>query len=107
MPVDKAIFYDFDPTSNWCGLFDRYLEPQKAWYAFKAYGEMRYESSFRAQAEADTGYIIASVGKGRNTVIYSSFRENIKKLDNLINILAVLDENEEIDAGEVTLKRLT
>jgi len=34
------------------------------------------------------------------------FYENIKNLDNLINILAVLDEDEEINAGEVNLKRL-
>lgn len=36
-----------------------------------------------------------------------NFRENIKELDNLINILAVLEEDEEIDAGEVLLKRVT
>lgn len=36
-----------------------------------------------------------------------TFKENIKGLDNLVNILAVLDEDEEIDAGEVTLKRVT
>ncbi len=36
-----------------------------------------------------------------------TFRENINKLDNLINILAILEEDEEINAGEVTLKRLT
>jgi hypothetical protein len=35
-----------------------------------------------------------------------TFRENINKLDNLINILAILEEDEEINAGEVTLKRL-
>lgn len=35
-----------------------------------------------------------------------TFYENINKLDNLINILAVLDEDEEINAGEVNLKRL-
>ena len=35
-----------------------------------------------------------------------AFYENIKKLDNLINILAVLDEDEEINAGEVNLQRL-
>lgn len=34
------------------------------------------------------------------------FYENIKQLDNLINILAVLDEDEEINAGEVNLRRL-
>lgn len=34
------------------------------------------------------------------------FYENIKSLDNLINILAVLDENEQINAGEVNLERL-
>ena len=35
------------------------------------------------------------------------FKENILKLDNLINILAVLDEDEEIVAGELTLKRIS
>lgn len=34
------------------------------------------------------------------------FLENVKKLDNLVNILAVLDEGESINAGEVTLERL-
>lgn len=43
----------------------------------------------------------------KSTKETETFRENIKKLDNLINILAVLDEDEEINAGEVTLKRLT
>lgn len=34
------------------------------------------------------------------------FYNYIKGLDNLINILAVLDEHEEINAGEVNIKRL-
>lgn len=34
------------------------------------------------------------------------FKKNIQKLKNLINILAILDENQNIDAGEVELYRL-
>lgn len=38
---------------------------------------------------------------------WETFRENIIELDNLINILAVLEEDEEINAGELTLKRIS
>ncbi len=37
---------------------------------------------------------------------WETFTKNIKKLTNLINILASLDENENIDAGELTLYRI-
>ncbi len=37
---------------------------------------------------------------------WETFTKNIKKLTNLINILASLDENENIDAGEMTLYRI-
>ena len=38
---------------------------------------------------------------------WETFRENIIELDNLINLLAVLEEDEEINAGELTLKRIS
>ena len=38
---------------------------------------------------------------------WEMFRENIIGLDNLINLLAVLEEDEEINAGELSLKRLS
>ncbi|MBQ2653131.1 MAG: hypothetical protein IJF83_06205 [Methanobrevibacter sp.] len=38
---------------------------------------------------------------------WEAFQENIINLDNLINLLAVLEEDEEINAGELTLKRIS
>ena len=35
------------------------------------------------------------------------FKENINKLDNLINILAILEDDEEIAAGDLCLKRIS
>ena len=38
---------------------------------------------------------------------WETFTGHIKKLDNLVNILAVLEETESIDGGEVILERLS
>lgn len=75
LPVDKAIYYDFDPNGRWCALFSPYYEPQKPWYALKAYGEMLFNQEYRAVARCDSGYIIAAKGKEQNSVIYSNFRK--------------------------------
>lgn len=55
--------------------------------------------------EGDLKHILPEPKNMNNTL--ETFRENVKKLDNLINILAVLEEDEEIDAGEITLKRVS
>ncbi len=73
LPVDKAIYYDFDPNSRWCSLFDEFYEPQKPYYALKAYGEILSKSSYRAFAESDVGCIIASKGDTCLHALYSNF----------------------------------
>ncbi len=39
-PVDAAAYYDAQPTSSYCGLFDLQGRPQPAWAAFEAFGEL-------------------------------------------------------------------
>ena len=74
LPIDKGIYYDFDPSTVWCGLFDRYLEPTKTYYAFKNYGKMLQSSDCRVFAETEKGLIIASMGKKKAEVLFSNFR---------------------------------
>ncbi|CAG7618385.1 hypothetical protein ACFQI7_02755 [Paenibacillus allorhizosphaerae] len=40
LPVDAANYYDGQPTALFCGLFDYYGVPQKAYYAFEAFHEL-------------------------------------------------------------------
>ena len=88
LPIDKSILYDFDPDNNLCPLFNKYYEPQKAYYAFREYGAMLNDSYSRAYATIDKGYIIASTGNHINTVIYSSFREKRADIDFIFPRLA-------------------
>ncbi|MBN1247781.1 MAG: hypothetical protein JXC32_08990 [Anaerolineae bacterium] len=39
-PVDVATYYDGQPSSLYCGIFDYYGVPQKAFYAFKAFNQL-------------------------------------------------------------------
>ncbi len=79
--VAKACFYDAEPNiSPWCAISDRFGNPQKPFYAFKAYGEI-----FRAGNEiytvceempgyADSGiYAIAAQGREEYYILISSF----------------------------------
>ena len=112
LPIDKGNYYDFDPNSGFCGLFDRYLEPTKTYYAFKNYGQMLKYSDCRAFAETEKGYIIASNGKEKAEVLFSNFRGesdiaefNCKGLSNFKKVTAyVIDENstdEKVYEGEI------
>lgn len=76
LPIDKGIFYDFDPISNWCGLFDHFFGPTKTYYSFKNYGIMLKNSLYRAAANADEGYVIASKSLNIAECIFSNFRGN-------------------------------
>ena len=37
LPIDIANYYDGQPSALFCGIFDYYGVPQKAYYAFKAF----------------------------------------------------------------------
>lgn len=74
LPINKGIFYDFDPSSVWCSLFSRFYEPTKTYYAFKNYGDLLKNSEYRASAEIDKGKIIASMGKNTAEILISNFR---------------------------------
>jgi hypothetical protein len=39
--VDIATCYDGQPSSTWCAVFDRYGNPEKSFYSFIAYDELR------------------------------------------------------------------
>jgi hypothetical protein len=51
LPIDIAAYYDGQPKSTFCGLFDIYAIPQKTYYAFKAYGELYKNDRERVQVD--------------------------------------------------------
>ena len=79
--VTGANFYDAQPyLSAWCSISDRFGNPEKPFYAFKAYGEMYkagrevYSVCEEAAGYAHSGiYSLAAEGKDALYVLISSF----------------------------------
>ena len=79
--VSRACYYDAQPyLSAWCGISDRFGNPQKPFYAFKAYGEVYraqkqvYSACHKAEGFAHSGiYALAAEGKDALYVLISSF----------------------------------
>lgn len=44
-PVDIATYYDGQPSALFCGIFDYYGVPQRTFYAFKAFSELRSQTA--------------------------------------------------------------
>lgn len=38
--IDKAMYYDAQPMMSYCGIFDEFASPHKAYYSFKAFNEL-------------------------------------------------------------------
>ncbi|MBE6647758.1 MAG: hypothetical protein E7611_09030 [Ruminococcaceae bacterium] len=76
-----ACYYDAEPyISAWCALCDRFGNPEKPFYAFKAYGDIYragkqvWSVSEQTAGYAHTGiYAIAAEGKDALYVLISSF----------------------------------
>ncbi len=79
--IGKACFYDAQPSlSPWCSICDRFGNPQKPFYAFKAYGELfRAGREIYTVCEEQSGYAssgisaMAAAGKDGFYVLISSF----------------------------------
>lgn len=79
--VSRACYYDAQPyLSAWCGICDRFGNPQKPFYAFKAYGEVYragrevYSVCREVEGYAHSGiYALAAEGDGALYVLISSF----------------------------------
>ena len=79
--VKSACFYDAQPyVSAWCAISDRFGNPQKTFYAFKAYGEIFkagrevYSLCEESAGYAHSGiYAIAAEGEDALYVLISSF----------------------------------
>ncbi len=79
--VQIACFYDAQPNiSPWCAVSDRFGNPEKPFYAFKAYGELfragreLYSASDEPEGFAHSGiYAMAARGKGSDYILISSF----------------------------------
>ena len=79
--VSRACYYDAQPyLSAWCGISDRFGNPQKPFYAFKAYGEVYraqnqvYSACHKAEGFAHSGiYALAAEGENALYVLISSF----------------------------------
>lgn len=55
VPVDVAAYYDGQPSTLFCGLFDYYGVPQKTFYAMKAFHELlAYPSRVRASVAGES-----------------------------------------------------
>lgn len=79
--VSMACFYDAQPyVSAWCAISDRFGNPEKPFYAFKAYGEIYragnevFSVSEQTDGYAHTGiYALAAEGEEALYVLISSF----------------------------------
>ncbi|MEI6168612.1 MAG: hypothetical protein WCS52_15620 [bacterium] len=59
--VDVANYYDTQPWSPWCGLFDIYGVPQKTFHAFKAFRQLLdYPDRVHAEVSVDGGTVAPS-----------------------------------------------
>ena len=79
--VTRACYYDAQPyLSAWCGISDRFGNPQKPFYAFRAYGEIYkagcevYSVCEESEGYSHPGiYSLAAEGGGALYVLISSF----------------------------------
>lgn len=79
--ASMACYYDAEPyISAWCGLSDRFGNPEKPFYAFKAYGDVYragrevWSLSEQVEGYAHSGiYSLAAEGKDALYVLISSF----------------------------------
>ncbi len=79
--IKMACFYDAQPAlSPWCAISDRYGNREKAFYAFRAYGEVYragreiYTLCDEAEGFAHSGiYAMSAIGEGAYYVLVSSF----------------------------------
>ncbi len=79
--VTRACFYDAQPyLSAWCAISDRFGNPEKPFYSFKAYGEIYragrevYSVCEETQGYAHSGiYSLAAEGEDALYVLISSF----------------------------------
>lgn len=79
--VTRACYYDAQPyLSAWCGISDRFGNPQKPFYAFKAYGEVYragrevYSVCEETDGYAHSGiYSLAAEGEKALYVLISSY----------------------------------
>ncbi|MHB0998719.1 MAG: GH39 family glycosyl hydrolase [Armatimonadota bacterium] len=84
LPVDVANYYDGQPLALYCGIFDYYGVPQKAYRAFKAFKDMLDYServSAEVSAEDKNIYNLAAIDQenGKAAVLISHFDGNINE----------------------------
>jgi hypothetical protein len=77
-PVDILNYYDGQPISLFCGIFDYYGVPQKTFYAFKAFREMLdYPERVKSEVSANAAglYSLAALNREKNqaAILISNF----------------------------------
>ena len=74
---DIATYYDGQPTNLWCGIFDRFGVPTKAYYSFCAFNELyKLGIGVKTENEKDGLYCIAAENGGRMCVLLSRYMSN-------------------------------
>jgi len=75
-PVDEANYYDGQPFSVWCGLFDYYGVPTKTYHAFRLFNDLCHHSQ-RLHVHLDDEGVYACAGRntaGEMAVLLSRYR---------------------------------
>ncbi|WP_167859461.1 GH39 family glycosyl hydrolase [Paenibacillus cymbidii] len=91
-PVDQANYYDAQPHALFCGLFDYYGVPQKAYYAFDAFNRLA-QFPHRVEAAPCEGaqglYCCAAVNDdGEAAVLISNYGTGTRMYELALNGLA-------------------
>jgi len=84
LPVDRANYYDGQPTALFCGLFDYHGVPQKTYYAFQAYANViGHQTRLACDLELvpdGVSCIAGTDGDGRASLLISHFHSEETKL---------------------------
>lgn len=81
--VHAACYFDGQPSSRFCGLFDRYGNPQKPYYVFLAFGELyRMGNCVQTQCVGEGMYALAARSSDTDDmgVLLTSFRGGATEL---------------------------
>ncbi|MBN8216454.1 MAG: hypothetical protein J0L75_07405 [Spirochaetes bacterium] len=71
---DTAAYYDASPTNYYCTLFDRYGYPQKPYYAFVMYQELKDRGARLAASPSGGGlYALASGNPDRGGILVTAW----------------------------------
>ncbi|TLS54026.1 hypothetical protein FE782_01360 [Paenibacillus antri] len=84
LPVDRANYYDGQPTALFCGLFDYHGVPQKTYYAFEAFERLRrHEERLACSAPKEAEGLACLAGRtpaGDVAALISHFHSEAREL---------------------------